>query len=344
MNEKMIYPSDNLTPEEKLVLSLCRMEFDDRQKREISELAMLVRDWSRFSWLVNEHGITALAARNIHYLELDKLVPDNIMKLFDGGRMKNLIQNTWLAGRWKEVNVILSDAGIKHLLLKGMALEHTVYGSAGLRQMNDVDIQVKKNEIKKAWLLLQAHGFKSDMIKSPLHRKIITETGKHMPTLRKEGFPIELHHRLFLSPERNKILNDEIDNAVEIKIEGSTAYIPGNDIHLEFLKSHYQYHLSLGDFQLRLWLDMELLSPGSAPELTEKELRPPNLPLEKQQRRQYFRKHFYSLPRHARTRFLAGDIFPSLKWMKKRYKCSTVKALALYPGRIGKIFWVVCNF
>lgn len=104
--------------------------------------------------------------------------------------MQSMIRNTWLAGRWKEVNTILSEAGIRNLLLKGMALEHTVYGSSRLRQMNDVDILVKKDEIMKAWLLLQSHGFISDMIKSPLHASIITEIGKHMPTLRKDGFQL----------------------------------------------------------------------------------------------------------------------------------------------------------
>jgi hypothetical protein len=34
------------------------------------------------------------------------------------------------------------------------------------------------------------------------------------------------------------------------------------------------------------------------------------------------------------------DIFPSLRWMKKRHRCSTVKAILLYPRRIGKLLWV----
>jgi hypothetical protein len=337
----MKYPTGILSPEEKLVFSLCRLEFDDILKNDIRELMSESRDWGRFIQLVTDHGITALAARNIHHLELNGQMPAEIMKLLDGGRMQNMIRNTWLAGRWKEVNTILSQAGIRHVLLKGMALEHTVYRSAGLRQMNDVDILVKKDEIVKAWLLLKAHGFISDMIKSPLYRRIITETGKHMPTLRKDGFPVELHHRLFMSPERNKLLDSAIDNAVEIKLEGSPAYIPGNDIHLEFLKSHFEDHRSAGGIQLRLWLDMELLSPGSAPEFTAEMLKNPNRPPCLLQRKEYFRKYYYSMPRSVRPRFLAGDIFPSLKWMKKRHNCSSVKALMLYPRRLGKLLWLV---
>ncbi len=336
----MKYPKDILSPEEKLVYSLCRLEFDDVIKNDIRELIGETMDWDRFTKLVTYHGITALTARNLHNLDLDTKIPSETLKFLDGGRMQSMIRNTWLAGRWKEVNTILSEAGIRNLLLKGMALEHTVYGSSGLRQMNDVDILVKKDEIMKAWLLLQSHGFISDMIKSPLHVSIITEIGKHMPTLRKDGFPVELHHRLFTSPDRNEILDNAIDNAVEIKIEGSPAFIPENDIHREFLRSHFEDHRSVGGIQLRLWLDMELLLPGCAPEFTTEMIKKPNLPSTPHQRKNNFRKHFYSMPRSIRLRYLAGDILPSLRWMKKRYNCSTLKALLFYPGRIGKILWI----
>lgn len=337
----MNYPAGILSPEEKLVFALCRLEFDDIIKNDIRELTAEISDWNRFVHLVTGHGITALVARNIHHLNIDDRIPAEKLKLLDGGRMQSMIRNAWLAGRWKEVNSILSEAGIKHLLLKGMALEHSVYGSTGLRQMNDVDILVKKDEILKAWQLLQAHGFISDMIKSPLHRKILTETGKHMPTLRKDGFPVELHHRLFISSDRNKLLDKAIDNAVEISIEGSPAFIPGNDIHLEFLKCHFEDHGSVGGIQLRLWLDMELLSPGSAPEFTAGMIGNPNSGSKPGQRRENFRKRFYSMPMSVRLPYLIGDIFPSLKWMKKRYNCSNLEAMMHYPGRIAKIQWIL---
>jgi hypothetical protein len=337
----MRYPAGILSPEEKLVFSLCRLEFDDIIKNDIRELTGEIKNWDLFTHLVTDHGITALAARNIHHLDLDGRIPSETLKLLEGGRMQSMIRNTWLTGRWKEVNTILSEAGIKHLLLKGMALEHTVYGSTGLRQMNDVDILVRKEQVMKAWLLLQAHGFKADMIKSPLHRKILVDTGKHMPTLRKDGFPVEIHHRLFLTAHQNDLLDKAIDDAVEIRIEGSPAYIPGDDIHLEFLKSHFQYHLSLGDFQLRLWLDMELLSPGSAPAITEEMLRNPHSPSMKRQSREQYRKAFLAMPKSARSRYLAGDIFPSLRWMKTRHNCGTIQAFLFYPQRVGKLFWLI---
>ena len=323
-----------------LLLLLCRYPFDKENCEELAGLVAKVRNWHRLTGLINAHGIIALAAYNIKEAGLEKEIPADAMKLIMNGLHQSLIRNTWLTTHWKRVNVILSDAGIKHLLLKGMALEHTVYGSRGLRQMSDNDILVKSDDVMRAWLILQEHGFVSDMIKSPLHRKIITGIGKHMPTLRKDGFAFEIHHRLFDEPGRNRILDDAIDNANEIMIEGMKAFILKDDIHLEYLKKHCDYHISTGDFQLRLWADMELMSPGSGPQLTEELITEPGRK-RKGQNKEVYRSHFRAIPRGSRFRYLAGDIFPSITWMKRRHGCRVVKAILMYPGRIGKLLWLL---
>jgi hypothetical protein len=330
-----------LIAEEKLLLFLCRLEFTYEQKEEISILIKEIKDWDYFVRLANEHGIIALVSYNIHEVGLAEMIPSAQMKRLDNGRMQSMVRNAWLTERWKEVNTILTGAGIKHILLKGMALEHTVYGARGLRQMNDADILVKKGYVMKAWLLLQEHGFESDMIKSALHRKIITENGKHMPTLRKEGYPVEIHHRLFYDAEKNEILNKAIDNAVAIEIEGTRAFVLSDHIHLEFLKKHYEDHMAFEGSQLRLWLDMELISPGSAPPLTKVFLSAPHKSATFRQRKEYYRIHYFALPNYVRFRYLSGDIFPSLKWMRERYNCGNLRALLHYPERIGKLLWLL---
>jgi len=333
----MTDPITRLTPEEKLLISLCRLDFSEEQKAEIRDLMNEIKDWDHFVKLANDHGIIALTAHNIRGNGLAGFIQEKTMNLLDNGRMQSMIRNTWLVQRWKEVNKILCDAGIKHVLLKGMALEHTLYGAMGLRQMTDNDILVKKEDALKAWLLLKEYGFQSGIIKSPLHRKIITEIGKHMPTLIKDGYAVEIHHRLFQETEKNTKLDDAIDNAVEITIEGTKAYILNDNIHLNYLKEHNKLHLSLEGSQLRLFLDMELIKPGSAPELPAGFLSNPlNMCLPKQGKNAY-RTYFSSLPQGIRFRFLMGDIFPSLKWMKKRYGCGWAKAILYYPLRLGKV-------
>ena len=150
--------------------------------------------------LINAHGIIALAAYNIKEAGLEKEVPADAMAALENGYRQSVVRNIWLTERWKEVNAILENAGIKHILLKGMALEHTLYGSKGLRQMTDCDIFVKHEDSLKAWYLLQKEGFSHKPLKSPLHKKILTayrETPSQ--SLTKDGYIVEIHHKLFES-------------------------------------------------------------------------------------------------------------------------------------------------
>lgn len=337
----MIINHQQLTSEEKVLLSLCQLEFREKQKADICDLMKKVKDWNNFVQLANKHGIIALIAYNIRENGLTNQVPDATMKMLDNGHMQSIVRNTWLIKRWKEVNTILTEAGIKHVLLKGMALEHTVYGAKGLRQMTDNDILVKKNDVMKTWLLLQKHGFESEMIKSPLYKKVIIDIGKHMPALGKEGYLVEIHHRLFDEPIRNELLDKMFDNPLTIKVDGTTAYILHEDIHLGFLKKHLLHHMVSGETQLKLFLDLELIRPGSAPPFPYKFLNNPNQSSEKKFRMATYRAHFKALPGKIKFRYLLGDIFPSLRWMKQRHGCGWVRALLYYPRRLGKLIWLL---
>jgi hypothetical protein len=331
----------NLTSEEKLLLSLCRLELSGERRAESVEMMKEIADWDRFVRLANEHGVIAITAYNIRENRMADQVPDTVMKILDNARMQSMIRDTWLVQRWKEVNAILSAVGIKHVLLKGMALEHTAYGAKGLRQMTDTDILVREDDGMKSWLLLQENGFTPLNIKSPLHNKILPLIGKHLPTLLKDGYPVEIHTRLFDESEKNEILGEAIDSAVEIDIDGTRAFILSDDIHLEYLKSHLEYHIRTGGAQLRQYLDMELIRPGSAPEFPEGFISNPVQPQRRVQDKDAYVAQFHALPRGIRLRYLAGDVFPSLKWMKQRHGCGTIRALLLYPRRIGKVLWIL---
>jgi len=334
-------PQSTLQPEEKLLLALCRLDFSAQQKDEVADLLEEVSDWNRFLTLANEHGVIALEAYNLRKLGFSGLVPENVMKVLDNARMKTLMRNTWQTHQWKEVNSILSGAGIKHVLLKGMALEHTVYRSLGLRQMTDTDILVKRSDALNAWQLLQQHGFVSEPLKSPLHRKIILDLGKHLPTLIRESYQVEIHHRLFREKEKNDLLDAAIGNAKPIQIVEATAYILDKDLHLEYLRQHNEYHLTAAGSQLKLYLDFQLLHPDENVVLPPGFISNPRKEGSIGNRRKIFRDLYYSMPASSRLRFLTGEVFPSPAWLKTRHNCGTIKALLLYPRRIGKLFWVL---
>jgi hypothetical protein len=260
--------------------------------------------------------------------------------MLNDGLMQSMIRNTWLLKRWKEVNRILTEAGIKHILLKGMALEHTVYGSKGLRQMTDNDILVKREDGLKAWNLMQKNGLEPVNIKSRLHRKIITDIGKHLPTLVRDGYALEIHTRLFNDNDKNSNLDKAIDEAVEINIDGAKAFILNKELHLDYLIKHNKDHLSASAPELRLFLDISLLKEDNYISINEEILSDPSRFRINGYRRKIYRQQLKGLPVSSKLRFLAGDIFPSVSWMKERYGCGLAGVLIRYPARIGKLMWL----
>lgn len=354
-----------------LLTLLSQYPFREENRDRLSELTGQVKDWNKLVDLINSHGIIALAAYNIKASQLEKNIPADAMAVLENGYRKNIVRNTWLAARWKEVNEILCSAGIKHVLLKGMALEHTLYGSNGLRQMNDNDILIKKDEAVRAWNILKDKGYLPELPKSPVHTRIMLNLGKHLPCLYKNGYAIEIHHSLSGNDEA-------VEKAVEININETKAFILSREKQLKHLTDHYNRHALEGDCQLRLYTDIKLLdefnkaeknSEGTDCNLEEgarianpRQLFEPDEvksasacnveisdsfiedPIQCREREFHkvaYRLNLKSIAPEYRLRFLLGDIFPSIAWMKKRYRCGGIKAMLYYPHRIGKILWIM---
>jgi len=325
-----------------LLLLLCRYPFDELNRETLSDLLGEVQDWHELVGLINAHGIIALAAYNIKEACLEKKVPVDSMAILENGYLQSIVRNTWLTEKWKEVNAILGNAGIKHVLLKGMALEHTIYGSKGLRQMNDNDILLKREDSLKAWYLLQQNGFSHGPVKSSLHNKILIDIGKHLPELHKDGYTVEIHHKLF-DPENEPGSSelDPVDTSVEINIGETKAFILSTGMQMQHLISHFERHAMEGSVQIRQYIDILLLDKNSNVIMPDKFIIDPQQSDNKAYCKAAYKNGFKAVPAKYRLRYLAGDIFPSLSWMKERYKCSYLKASLHYPRRIGKLVWLI---
>jgi hypothetical protein len=206
--------------------------------------------------------------------------------------------------------------------------------------MNDNDILLKREDAIKAWHLLQQEGFTTDLVKSQLFRKIMFDIGHHLPALYKNGYAVEIHDSLFDSVvEESKY--DPFSDAIEILIGDTKALIPSKKIHLMFLVNHFEKHARNGSCQLRLFTDIILLDETSTIRVPDSFLSNPNQKNSLEYLKAAYLETVRSIPAKHRLRFITGDIFPSVKWMKNRYKCGGLKAIFYYPRRIGKILWLI---
>jgi hypothetical protein len=324
-----------------LLLLLSRYPFEEMNRERLKKLTGDVDDWDHVTSLIRQHGITALAAYNISEAGLDKNIPEKTFTFLQNGLRRSIARNAWMKERWKEVNKILTEAGIKHVLLKGMALENTIYGSRGLRQMSDNDILISPEDALKAWKILKSKGFHSGILKSKLHTEILPQINKHLPTLTRDGYCVEIHSRLYDDPHEETDYAGLIRNSVQISIDGITAYVLPENSQLKYLISHFNKHLSAGECQLRHFADIKLLDHNCNIIFPEEFLLKPVQNMKSGFRKSAYRMSVMSVPLKIRLRYLAGDLFPSMRWMKARYKCGSFKAALHYPQRLGKLMWLI---
>lgn len=257
--------------EELLLCRLCRLSFDDRQKDSLKELTQKINDWSKFLSLAGRHGISAMVYGNMAKLGLSDHIPPEISNNLWNTYMLNLARNSVLTARTGEVLDLLNSQNIKTVLLKGIAIESTVYGNTGLRQMTDVDILVSREDSLKARQILIDNGFVSNPLKSVLYKPILAYVGKHLPTLTKDGFAIEIHNDLF-GAEKRYLTGMLYDDSIETEVAGKMAYIPDPGMFFIYLVRHLRYHEMNNESQLRLYADLVVLLEKYGDEILDPDL------------------------------------------------------------------------
>jgi hypothetical protein len=261
----------NLAPEEKLLLSLCRLEFSEEQKSEIRDLMNEINDWDHSVKLANEHGIIALSWYNITETDNSKYVPPEYLKTLRNAYLINITHNTYLYDQLAKILELIKDKDIKVVLLKGMALEKTIYGNQGLRQMTDIDVLVNPNVVLELRRIFMKNGFRSNPFKSPLYKYLIPYLNTHVPRLSKDDAHLEIHYKLF-DQKDNSLTEKLLELSTQLKIGEYNAYIPPPQLFFLYLISHLAHHTASGDSQLRQYTDLYLLLSSRFEEIINDQL------------------------------------------------------------------------
>ena len=382
-----------ISDEEHLLLELCRLEFSDEQINRIKSLLAVITDWPYFSNLANEHGVAALVWYNLEKYRLHSEIPEAAAYFLKCTLMRSLGRNTFNTESMGEVLRLLNAENIKIVILKGLALENSVYGNQGLRQMSDVDILINRDECIKARKILISNGYVSLPVKSFFHKLILAYYGKHLPSLIKNGTSVEIHHELF-GGRKNLMTKMLYDSSYMVEIKGEKTWFPQPQIFFLYLVKHLWLHEMNNESQLRLYTDLIVLiekhnyeilnynllkcaSDAGMSEILAWHLEPlrdvwdVSFPqwlndfIDKWHNEDFIDRFFFFLrsPKnnppgdksgfyrhilddipgfHRKFLFILGDLFPTVSFMKNRYKCkSTWKVLLYYPHRLGKVLWLL---
>jgi hypothetical protein len=218
-------------------------------------IADSVSDWGNFLELSNKHGIIALCRDNIIKTGLKHKIPEAIWNGFEAGYLKSLSRNTLINRITEEISEIADKENIKIVLLKGLALEKTVYGEKGTRQMTDIDLLVDIQNARRLRNLLIEHEYMAAPFISGIYEKRLFVEGKHLPEMFRKGIQVEIHVKLF-DQKKNTLTEELIEEAHHLN---KNVYIPDVHLHFLYLVKHMAKHEREGSSQLRMYADLAIL-------------------------------------------------------------------------------------
>lgn len=143
------------------------------------------------------------------------------------------------------------------ILLKGIFLAHVIYDDIGLREMNDIDILVKRSDVTPAFHTLSDLGYKSvPTIDSDGIPNLISRHHHIPPMVKENTATIEVHWNI-TSPGESYTIDPEVvwRDAQPITISGKPAMMLSPEDLLLHLCVHtsYQHNFSFG---LRPFVDI----------------------------------------------------------------------------------------
>jgi len=157
---------NQIRPEYSLLLWCVRKGPEEERAGQIRRLIREGIDWPYLIEASSRHGLSPLLYK---YFESDPVegVPKDILD-----RLRDRFRNNvlWNLARTRELLRLLdlfSQEGIQAIPYKGPVLSVMAYGDLSLRQFDDLDIFVRRDEVRRVMDLLSNEGYPVDFILTP---------------------------------------------------------------------------------------------------------------------------------------------------------------------------------
>ena len=244
MSEKLIY------------FNLLSGFFFGNENKSLTETGQL--DWEYIYITADQNFLIPVIAQSIqNNKEID--IPLSILENINNRNREIIASNLFKINELRNIQSLFKSDGIDSIILKGPGLGESVYGDASIRQFGDLDILVKKSQVREAAEIIKNNGyeFSFDLTEeqkiiyenSPLYLK---DLELHYPFYNPaKNINIELHWALM--PEKYSFSQDVdelFNNSREIEIKEQTFNVLNNEDCLIFLSQHGAKHC----WSMLLWI------------------------------------------------------------------------------------------
>jgi hypothetical protein len=188
------------------------------------------------------HGVFPLVYNTLKkygtLISADKLI---YMKL---SYMDVVKQNMSMSSELIRIIKFFDENNIEAIPFKGPVLSELAYGDVISRQYSDLDILIKKNDLEKAYILLESNDYLLELDNHFLKNKLFLEKNSDVSFYNKQkNITVELHWRLFKSQFSKEI--DKIDifkNKDHFLLNNNKISIFQNELLLVYLCMHGSKH------------------------------------------------------------------------------------------------------
>ncbi|HEX8070956.1 MAG TPA: nucleotidyltransferase family protein [Pyrinomonadaceae bacterium] len=186
-------PAGRARPEAELLLCCARARLDEAQRQRVRALCAGALDWSYVLLLTGRHGLLPLLHAHLNAVCPEAVPPEHRERLRDHARRVAAF-NVLLTRELQKLIALFAAHGVEAMPYKGPALAEALYGDAALRQFSDLDILVRRADVRRARDLLLAEGYAPLPPLTEGQQAVLLRTQCNLPfTRERKRLVVELH-------------------------------------------------------------------------------------------------------------------------------------------------------
>ena len=148
--------------------------------------------WEELVSLALYHGVAAFLGLKLNNLGVPQPVRARLRALY----LTNLVRNQEMKAEQEKVLAALSNQAIPACPLKGAHLSESLYGDIGVRQVGDIDVLIRPQDLEKADHVLAELGYVRGLSDELAHFRRSQELIYRKPASQDRSFYLDVHQRL----------------------------------------------------------------------------------------------------------------------------------------------------
>jgi len=211
-------------------------------RRDAVEVDQSPWPWGALVPAATRHGVAGLLLQRLRERALEP--PDEARSVLERAATLTAAGNLQLRQRLGWLLAGLAERGIEVLLLKGAALNLTLYERPDLRPSSDLDLLVRPGDAARACETLLAMGcrlgdelLREDFFPRYHYEREFFTDGPHPAR-------IDLHVRPFRPLRLSRLIPDDAlwQGAQQVRVGTATAFVPSDEHMLLHLAAHAAFH------------------------------------------------------------------------------------------------------